>query len=60
MISYGAVEIGGQSYICPQRSVSIVRMRSIAMLFVRTYGPWATLVNDITYRVITCFAENRV
>ena len=54
MISYGSVEIGGQSYICPQRSVSIVRMRSIAMLFewdegFRTYGPWATMVNDITY-----------
>jgi len=54
MISYGPVEIGGQSYICPQRSVSIVKMRSIAMLFewdegFRTYGPWATLVNDITY-----------
>ena len=54
MISYGPVEIGGQSYIRPQRSVSIVRMRSIAMLFewdegFRTYGPWSTLVNDITY-----------
>jgi VWFA-related protein len=54
MISYGPVEIGGQSYICPQRSVSIVRMRSIAMLFewdegFRTYGPWSTLVNDISY-----------
>jgi VWFA-related protein len=55
MISYGPVEIGGKSYICPQKSVSIVRMRSIAMLFewdegFRTYGPWATLVNDITYK----------
>jgi VWFA-related protein len=55
MISYGPVEIGGKSYICPERSVSIVRMRSIAMLFewdegFRTYGPWDTLVNDITYR----------
>jgi VWFA-related protein len=54
MISYGPVEIGGKSYICPQRSVSIVRMRSIAMLFewdegFRTYGPWSTLVNDIAY-----------
>jgi hypothetical protein len=32
-----------------------VRMRSIAILGewdegFRTYGPWATLVNDITYR----------
>jgi VWFA-related protein len=55
MISYGPVEIGGKSYICPQKSVSIVRMRSIAILRewdegFRTYGPWATLVNDITYR----------
>jgi VWFA-related protein len=54
MISYGPVEIGGKSYFCPQRSVSIVRIRSIALLFewdegFRTYGPWSTLVNDITY-----------
>jgi hypothetical protein len=54
MISYGPVEIGGKSYVCPLRSVSIVRIRSIALLFewdegFRTYGPWSTLVNDITY-----------
>jgi VWFA-related protein len=66
MISYGPVEIGGKSYICPQRSVSIVRMRSIAMLFewdegFRTYGPWATLVNDITYSGYHMFrGESRV
>jgi VWFA-related protein len=66
VISYGPVEIGGKSYICPQRSVSIVRMRSIAMLFewdegFRTYGPWATLVNDITYGGYHMFrGESRV
>jgi hypothetical protein len=31
--SCGPVETGGESYICPQKSVSIIRMRSIAMLF---------------------------
>ena len=66
MISYGPVEIGGQSYICPQRSVSIVRMRSIAMLFewdegFRTYGPWSTLVNDISYSAYHMFrGESRM
>jgi hypothetical protein len=54
MISYGPVEIGGKSFICPQRSVSMVRMRSITMMTewdvgFRTYGPWATLVNDQRY-----------
>ncbi len=66
MISYGPVEIGGKSFICPQRSVSIVRMRSITMMAewndgFRTYGPWATVVNDITYSGYHMFrGESRV
>ena len=54
MITYGPVEIGGKTYICPLRSVSILRGRSVNVLMegnegFRTYGPYATLVNDITY-----------
>jgi VWFA-related protein len=55
MITYGPVEIGGKTYICPLRSVSILRSRSVNILMegdegFRTYGPYATLVNDITYK----------
>ena len=54
MITYGPVEIGGKTYICPLRSVSIMRSRSVTVLMdgdegFRTYGPYATMVNDITY-----------
>ncbi len=63
MIEYGPVEIGGKSYICPVRSVSISRGRSVAVLAetlqggekiewhesFRTYGPYATMLNDITF-----------
>ena len=54
MITYGPVEIGGKTYICPLRSVSIMRSRSATVLMdgdegFRTYGPYATMVNDITY-----------
>jgi VWFA-related protein len=66
MIAYGPVEIGGKTYICPQRSVSIMRTRSLAMLgewdeSFLTYGPWATLVNDISYADYHMFrGESRV
>ena len=63
MIEYGPVEIGGKSYTCPVRSVSISRGRSVAVLAetlqggekiewhesFRTYGPYATMLNDITF-----------
>lgn len=54
MITYGPVEIGGKTYICPLRSVSMLRGRSVNILMdwdegFKTYGPYATLVNDITY-----------
>ena len=63
MIEYGTVEIGGKSYICPVRSVSISRGRSVVVLAetlhggekmewhesFRTYGPYATMLNDITF-----------
>ena len=66
MITYGPVEIGGKTYICPQRSVSIMRTRSLTMLgewdeSFLTYGPWATLVNEITYGDYHMFrGESRV
>jgi hypothetical protein len=63
MIEYGPVEIGGKSYICPVRSVSLSRGRSVTVLSealknrekigfyesFRTYGPYATMLNDISF-----------
>jgi VWFA-related protein len=54
MIEYGPVEIGGKTYICPVRSVSISRARSVALLTewdesFRTYGPYATMLNDVAF-----------
>jgi VWFA-related protein len=54
MIAYGPVEIGGKTYICPVRSVSIWRARSVPMLSewdesFRTWGPYATMMNDISF-----------
>jgi hypothetical protein len=54
MIAYGSVEIGGKTYICPVRSVSVWRARSVPALWewdesFRTWGPYATMLNDITF-----------
>jgi len=54
MIEYGPVEIGGQRYICPIKSISIMRARSVAILTAlgdsfRTYGPYATVLNEIAF-----------
>ena len=54
MITYGPVEIGGKTFICPLRSVSTMRTRSVTMKMewdegFRTYGPYLTMLNDISY-----------
>jgi VWFA-related protein len=54
LIEYGPVAIGGKSYICPVRSVSIMRSRSVRVLSewdvaFRTYGPYAAMLNDMTF-----------
>jgi len=63
------VEIAGKSYICPVRSVSISRGRSVVNLSetipdrekiqwhesFRTYGPYATMLNDITFDAFHMF-----
>ncbi len=55
MIEYGPVEIGGKEYICPQRSVVIMRVRTVTTvtLWGQTfdiYAPYETRLNDIVYR----------
>lgn len=54
MIEYGPVEIGGKTYFCPVRSVSIVRGRAVRVLSewdeaFRIWGPYGTMLNDISF-----------
>ena len=54
LVEYGPVEIGGRSYFCPVRSVSMTRMRAVVTLrewdeSFNTYGPYDTMLNDISY-----------
>jgi VWFA-related protein len=54
MIEYGPVEIGGKEYICPHRSVVIMRVRTVNNLTVwgetfDVYAPYETRLNDIVY-----------
>jgi VWFA-related protein len=75
MVEYGPVEIAGKSYICPVRSVSVSRGRSVVVLSetipdrqkiswresFRTYGPYATMLNDITFDAFHMFrADSRM
>ena len=75
MVEYGPVEIAGKSYICPVRSVSLSRGRSVVVLSetlhdrekiawhesFRTYGPYATMLNDITFDAFHMFrADSRM
>ena len=55
MLEYGPVEIGGQTYVCPLRSVSIVRARLVRFLMdsdgpaFMSFGPYVTMLNDISF-----------
>jgi VWFA-related protein len=54
MIEYGQVEIGGIKYICPVRSVALVRARSVIEASewdesFLTYGPYTTKLNEIQF-----------
>jgi hypothetical protein len=54
MVEYGPVEIGGKDYICPRRSVVIMRARTVRRVafwdqIFDIYAPYETLLNDIVY-----------
>jgi VWFA-related protein len=54
MIEYGPVEIGGKEYICPRRSVVMMRVRTVTPLTIlgqtfEVYAPYETRLNDIVY-----------
>ncbi len=54
MIEYGPVELGGKTYICPQRSAEISRgrtqrqFREWGMIFT-LYSDFETMINDVTF-----------
>ena len=54
MVEYGPEELGGKTYICPQRSVGISRGRSVrelhewGMVF-GLYSYFETMINDVTF-----------
>jgi hypothetical protein len=63
MVEYGPVDIGGKTYIRPRKSVSFMRMRSVTTLSewdvsFRTYGPYSSMINDISYRDYHVFRSN--
>ena len=66
MIEYGPVQLGGKTYHCPLRSVSMVRSRSVRTLFLwdeffRSFGPYATMMNDSTFDRYHLFrSESRI
>ena len=54
MVEYGPVELGGKTYICPQRSVEISRGRSERQLHewgmvFSLYSYFETMINDVTF-----------
>ena len=54
MVEYGPVDIGGKTYICPMRSVTLSRGRTARMLHqwnvsLGVYGPFETMLNDVTF-----------
>ena len=54
LIDYGSVKIGGKTYFCPVRSVSIARGRSIISLKLwdqsfLSFGPYSTKLNDMRF-----------
>ena len=66
VVEYGPMEIGGNTYMCPVKSVSVMTSRSVGFLRewdegFRTYGPYATTMNDITFDSYHLFrAESRI
>jgi VWFA-related protein len=54
MVEYGPEELGGKTYICPQRSVEISRGRSERQLYewgmvFSLYSYFETMINDVTF-----------
>jgi hypothetical protein len=66
LVEYGPQEIGRKTYICPIRSVSISRTRTVKVIHewgesFRIHGPFETMLNDVSFGEYHMFrAESRV
>ena len=54
MVEFSPTVIGGQTFICPVRSVSISRSRKVILLHdwnmpFGIYGPFETILNDVAF-----------
>ncbi|MGD0632325.1 MAG: VWA domain-containing protein [Terracidiphilus sp.] len=54
LVEYGLVDIGGMKYVCPVRSISMMRLRAALDAFewdesFLTYGPYATMLNETEF-----------
>ena len=66
MVEYGPVMIGEETYICPIRSVSISRQRTVKLVeewgeSFGVYGRFETILNDVTFGQYHIFrAQSRI
>ena len=71
LIEYEPIDIGGKTYYCPLRSVSITRARAVRILTewsgmpwsesFRSYGPYTTMLNDVAFDRYHMFrSESRI
>ena len=66
MVEYGPVAIGEKTYICPLRSVSISRQRTVKLVeewgeSFGVYGRFETILNDVTFEQYHIFrAQSRI
>jgi hypothetical protein len=66
MVEYGPVGIGGSTHICPVKSISISRVRTLGVMQIwdenlRTFGPYETMLNDVSFGEYHMFgSESRV
>ena len=54
LVDYGPVDIGGKTYICPVKSISLTRYRTVKTFSglpgeFSTFGPYASSLNDVTF-----------
>lgn len=62
-VEYSPLTIGGNLYVCPVRSVSFQRQRTIRAIdewgeSFRIYGPFETILNDMTFERYHLFHSN--
>jgi VWFA-related protein len=62
MVEFSSTVIGGQTFICPARSVSISRGRKVILLHewnmaFGIYGPFETMLNDVAFSNYHLFAS---